>query len=81
MEASRYYTAVFLDVSQAFDKVWHRELLYKIKNRFSIDVYAIIRSYLLHRTLESKMVTQLKEINSGMLQGSILGPALSAIQR
>jgi len=23
MEAGRYYTAVFLNVSQAFDKVWH----------------------------------------------------------
>jgi hypothetical protein len=31
MEADRYCMAVFLDVSQIFDKVWHKKLLYKIK--------------------------------------------------
>jgi len=30
-EADRYCSAIFLDVLQAFDKVWHRGLLYKIK--------------------------------------------------
>jgi len=33
-EADRHCTAVFLDVSQAFDKVWHQGLLYKIKDSF-----------------------------------------------
>jgi hypothetical protein len=27
-------TAVFLDVAQVFDKVWHIGLIYKIKNAF-----------------------------------------------
>jgi len=31
LEDQQYYTAVFLDISQAFDKVWHPGLLYKIK--------------------------------------------------
>jgi len=31
MEAGRYYSAVFLDVSQVFDKVWYRGLLTKSK--------------------------------------------------
>jgi len=43
METSRYCSTVFLDVSQAFDKIWHRGLLYKIKNRFPTDLYVIIR--------------------------------------
>jgi hypothetical protein len=30
-EEHKYCSAVFLDVSQAFDKVWHQGLLYKIK--------------------------------------------------
>jgi len=55
MEADKYCSAVFLDVSQAFDKVWHRGLLYKIKKRFSTDLYSVIRCYLLHRTLELNM--------------------------
>jgi len=54
MEVGKYCSAVFLDVSQAFDKVWHRELLYKIKNKFPINLYAIIRSYLLYRTFKVK---------------------------
>jgi len=32
MEADRYCSAVFLNISQAFDKVWHRGLFYKIKD-------------------------------------------------
>jgi len=76
MKAGRYCTAVFSDVSQAFDKVWHQELLYKIKNSFPTYLYAIMRSPLLHRTVRVKygeIVTQQKEINSGMLQSNVLG--------
>jgi len=54
MEAGRYCTTVFLDVSQAFDKIWHQELLYYIKNSFLTDVYAIIRAYPLHKTFRVK---------------------------
>jgi hypothetical protein len=47
MEVGRYYTMVFLDILQASDKVWHDDLLYKIKNRFPSDLYAdLIKSYL-----------------------------------
>jgi len=31
LEGQKYCSAVFLDVSQAFDKVWHPGLLLKIK--------------------------------------------------
>jgi hypothetical protein len=58
-----------LDVSQAFGKVWHKGLVYKIKNSFATDFYAVIRSYLLHRTFRVKygeVVIQLKEINFGI---------------
>jgi hypothetical protein len=71
--------AVFLDVLQAFDKVWHEGLLYKIKNSFPTDLYAVIKSYLLRKTFKvkyAKVVTQLKEINSGVSQGSVIEPVL-----
>jgi hypothetical protein len=46
MEASKYYTAVFLDINNlSFDKVWHDGLLYEIKDSFSSDPYAVIKSY------------------------------------
>jgi len=79
MDAGRYCTAAFLDVSQAFDKVWHAGILHKIKSCFPSDLYAIIKSYLLQRTFRVKfgeMVMQLKDINSGVSQGSVLGPVL-----
>jgi len=44
MEVGRYCSEVFLDVLQAFDKIWHWGLLYKIKTRFLTDFYVIIRS-------------------------------------
>jgi transcription initiation factor IIE alpha subunit len=74
MEASRYSTAIFLDISQAFDKFWHHGLLHKIKISFPTDLYAIIRSYLLYKTFKVKyeeIVNQL-EINSGVPQGNVL---------
>jgi len=44
---------VFFEVSQAF-KIWHDGLFYKIKNSFPCDLYAVIKSYLLHRTFAVK---------------------------
>jgi hypothetical protein len=38
-ESDQYCTAAFLDISQAFDKVWHQDLLYKIKAIFPDNVY------------------------------------------
>jgi hypothetical protein len=37
LEAKQYCTSVFLDVSQAFDKVWHAGLLFKFKKVFPIQ--------------------------------------------
>jgi hypothetical protein len=31
LETKQYYSAAFLDISQAFDKVWHTGLLYKLQ--------------------------------------------------
>jgi len=79
MNAGRYCTAIFFDVSQAFDKIWHTDLLHKIKSCFPPDLYTIIKSYLLQRTFRVKfreVVTQLKDINSGVPQGNVLGPVL-----
>jgi len=47
-------TRLYFSMSQAFDKVWHASLLHKIKNCFSSDQYAIIKSYLLQRAFRVK---------------------------
>jgi hypothetical protein len=44
MEAGRYCSAVFLDIGQAFDKVWHRGLLYKLKLHLPHTIYSILKS-------------------------------------
>jgi hypothetical protein len=38
LESNKYCTAAFLGISQAFDKVWHEEVLYKIKTILSNSI-------------------------------------------
>jgi hypothetical protein len=54
---------IFLDVPQAFGVVWHSGLLYKIKNSFLIDLYVIIRCYLLDRTFRVKYGEEVTQLN------------------
>ena len=49
LESNKYYTAAFLDIRQAFDKVWHTGLLYKIRKIFPDSIYIILKSYLENR--------------------------------
>lgn len=44
--SKKYCSAVFLDVSQAFDKVWHDGLLCKITQILPSKYYKFLRSYL-----------------------------------
>jgi hypothetical protein len=45
----KYCTAAFLDISQAFGKVWHEGLLYKIKTIVPDIISKILKSYLENR--------------------------------
>lgn len=79
MEGKRYCAAAFLDISQAFDKVWHEGLLYKIKKNLPLNYYYILKSYLQNRHFfvkQGERTTKLHEIYSGVPQGSVLGPIL-----
>ena len=48
-ENDQYCTAAFLDISQAFDKVWHDGLLFKLKKMLPINYYLMLNSYILNR--------------------------------
>ena len=75
-------STVFLDVAQAFDKVWHKGLIYKL-NRFLPKSYVnLFSSYLNNRIFRVRIENEyssLKHINAGVPQGSILGPILYLI--
>ena len=45
-EQKKYCSAVFLDVAQAFDKVWHEGLTYKIKRMLPLTTHNILRLYI-----------------------------------
>lgn len=82
LEKKRYCSTVFLDINQAFDRVWHPGLLYKIKRILPQLYYLLLKSYLEERCFEVKFqdsISELKPIRASVPQGSILGPLLYII--
>ena len=79
MENQPYCTAAFLDVSQAFAKVWHPGLLFQIKRILPSGYFNLLKSYLNEGQFETKFNVEISSrfhIHSGVFQGSILGPLL-----
>lgn len=77
-----YCNAVFLDISQAFDRVWHPGLLFKLKNNIPHSLYVILESYLKERLFfvrYQEALTNLHPIAAGVPQGSVLGPILYSL--
>lgn len=79
LDGKNYCSAVFLDVAQAFDKVWHEGLIFKIKQLLPGNFHKILENYILNRKFQVKYnecFTTLCDINAGVPQGSVLGPIL-----
>ena len=72
--------AVALDISKAFDRVWHTGLLHKRKSHgISGQIFGLISSFLSNRQLQVVLdgkSSQEYPVNVGIPQGSILGPTL-----
>ena len=78
--------SVYLDISKAFDRVWHTELLYKLRRcGISGNLYNLLQSFLSNfkqRTVSNCKSSAWGTISAGLPQGSILGPFMfSAYQR
>ena len=81
-EQKKYCSGIFLDVAQAFDKVWHEGLIYKIKSLLPPSTHKLLEAYLINRKFRVKcndFITNPYEIKAGVPQGSVLGPALYLI--
>lgn len=71
---------VFLDISKAFDKVWHKGLIFKLKKwGISGNLLDWIIDYLkdrVQRVIINGKKSEWNPISAGVPQGSVLGPLL-----
>jgi hypothetical protein len=58
LENKQYCSAAFLDISQAFDKVWHTGLLYKLRRSLPLNYFLILKSNLHSRHFLVKVDTE-----------------------
>lgn len=72
--------AVFLDLEKAFDKVWHRGLIYKMAHlNLPLWIIQTTESYLRHRSFQvqiNRNSSTIRTAEAGVPQGSVLGPTL-----
>ena len=72
-----------MDISKAFDKIWHEGLLLKLKqNGVEEPLLNLFTNYLANRNQRVVLngnSSEWKSTSSGVPQGSVLGPLLSLI--
>ena len=78
LDSNKNACMVFLDITKALDRVWHKGLLFKLR-QFDVkgSFHRWCESYLSNRkqrVVINGCESQLVCINAGVPQGSILGP-------
>ena len=71
---------IFCDISKAFDRVWHKGLIFKLQQcGFAGKILHWIKSYLSNRKQKvfvGSSFSDVRLISAGVPQGSVLGPLL-----
>ena len=77
-KTSKETRAVFLDLSKAFDRVWHEGLIYKLECKgISVNLLTLVKSYLKdrkQRVVLNGRSLEWASVSAGVPQGSVLGP-------
>ena len=77
---STFEVGIILNISKAFDKVWHKGLLFKLKqNGISGKLFDILTNFLKfrkQRVVLNGQYSSWTSIGTGIPQGSILQPLL-----
>ncbi|MCG8048002.1 MAG: endonuclease/exonuclease/phosphatase family protein [Candidatus Thiodiazotropha taylori] len=77
---NQFSCMVFCDISKAFDRVWHKGLIFKLKqNGIQGQLLNWIEDYLTNRSQQVVLrsySSPARKINAGVPQGSVLGPLL-----
>ncbi|KAL4127073.1 hypothetical protein QTP88_011271 [Uroleucon formosanum] len=79
LENKCYCTCAFLDISQAFDKVWHEGLLFKLRKFLPTTLFLLMESYLTDRHFQIRQgsaTSNIATISAGVPQGGVLSPIL-----
>ena len=79
LEDKSYCCGVFLDVAQAFDRVWHDGLLHKLQLFLPLHYVKVFESYLTNRKFYvcfNEFKSSIHKIRAGVPQGSVVGPVL-----
>ena len=84
LDSGNDFTAIYLDISKYFDKIWHEGLLFKCRHEFGItdSLYNWLKSYLSDRRQRVQIgdtFSKTEIVNAGCPQGSVLGPLLALI--
>jgi hypothetical protein len=58
LENKQCCSAEILDISQAFDKVWHTGLIFKLRRSLPLNYFLVLTSYLLSRHFLLKVETE-----------------------
>lgn len=82
LEKGKFCVAVFLDVAQAFDRVWHERLVEKLFKILPCNHVELLSSFLEGRQFRIRYenaISSLRPIGAGVPQGSCLSPLLYSL--